>query len=180
MEAQWFLKPEDMVIMDLEGNKIEGRYNPSSDTPTHLELYKAFPEIGGIVHTHSSYATSWAQAGRDIPCYGTTHADYIYGEVPCLRCLTREEIDEAYSLVKQINGFGDAVKDAADKNEPFYINRYVTNLTKSFNKFYNTNPIMKDDVDEETKKARLAIVDATTKVIKTALGLLGIETVESM
>lgn len=90
------LKPEDMVIMDLEGNKIEGRYNPSSDTPTHLELYKAFPEIGGIVHTHSSYATSWAQAGRDIPCYGTTHADYIYGEVPCLRCLTREEIDEAY------------------------------------------------------------------------------------
>lgn len=90
------LKPEDMVIMDLEGNKIEGRYNPSSDMPTHLELYKAFPEIGGIVHTHSSYATSWAQAGRDIPCYGTTHADYIYGEVPCLRCLTREEIDEAY------------------------------------------------------------------------------------
>ena len=86
------LKPEDMVIMDLNGNKIEGKYNPSSDTPTHIELYKAFPEIGGIVHTHSSYATSWAQAGRDIPCYGTTHADYIYGEVPCLRCLTKEEI----------------------------------------------------------------------------------------
>ena len=90
------LKPEDMVIMDLEGNKIEGRYNPSSDTPTHLELYKAFPEIGGIVHTHSSYATSWAQAGRDIPCYGTTHADYIYGPVPCVRCLTKEEIEDAY------------------------------------------------------------------------------------
>lgn len=85
-----------MVIMDLEGNKIEGKYNPSSDTPTHIELYKAFPEIGGIVHTHSSYATSWAQAGRDIPCYGTTHADYIYGEVPCLRCLTEQEINEAY------------------------------------------------------------------------------------
>ena len=75
---------------------ISGNYRPSSDTPTHLELYKAFPEIGGIVHTHSSYATSWAQAGRSIPCYGTTHADYIYGEVPCLRCLTKEEIDEAY------------------------------------------------------------------------------------
>lgn len=90
------LTPDDMVLMDLEGNKVEGRYNPSSDTPTHLELYKAFPEIGGIVHTHSSYATSWAQAGRSIPCYGTTHADYIYGEVPCLRCLTEEEIDEAY------------------------------------------------------------------------------------
>lgn len=90
------LTPDDMVVMDLNGNKVEGRYNPSSDTATHLELYKAFPEIGGIVHTHSSYATSWAQAGRDIPCYGTTHADYIYGPVPCLRCLTKEEIDTAY------------------------------------------------------------------------------------
>ncbi len=90
------LTPEDMVVMDLNGNKVEGRYNPSSDTPTHLELYKAFPQIGGIVHTHSSWATSWAQSGRSIPCYGTTHADYIYGEVPCLRVLTKEEIDDAY------------------------------------------------------------------------------------
>ena len=90
------LSPEDMVVMDLDGNKVEGKYNPSSDTATHVELYKAFPEIGGIVHTHSSYATSWAQAGRSIPCYGTTHADYMYGEIPCLRCLTNEEIDGAY------------------------------------------------------------------------------------
>ena len=90
------LTPEDMVVMDLDGNRVEGRLNPSSDTATHLELYKSFPEIGGIVHTHSSYATSWAQAGRSIPCYGTTHADYIYGEVPCARCLTKEEIDEGY------------------------------------------------------------------------------------
>ena len=90
------LSPEDMVVMDLKGNKIEGRYNPSSDTATHLELYKAFPEIGGIVHTHSSWATSWAQAGRNIPCYGTTHADYFYGEIPCIRCLTKEEIDDNY------------------------------------------------------------------------------------
>lgn len=90
------LTPEDMVVMNLDGKRVEGRYNPSSDTATHLELYKAFPEIGGIVHTHSSYATSWAQSGRSIPCYGTTHADYIYGEVPCLRCLTKQEIDEAY------------------------------------------------------------------------------------
>ena len=75
---------------------MEGRYKPSSDTPTHLELYKAFPEIGGIVHTHSSYATSWAQTGRSIPCYGTTHADYFYGEIPCVRCLTKEEINFAY------------------------------------------------------------------------------------
>ncbi len=90
------LTPEDMVVMDLDGNKVEGKYKPSSDTATHLELYKAFPEIGGVVHTHSSYATSWAQAGRGIPCYGTTHADYIYGEVPCVRCLTAEEIENAY------------------------------------------------------------------------------------
>ena len=90
------LTPDDMVIMDLEGNKIEGRYNPSSDTPTHLELYRAFPKIGGVVHTHSPWATSWAQAGRGIPCYGTTHADYMYGEIPCVRCLTKEEIDTAF------------------------------------------------------------------------------------
>lgn len=90
------LTPEDMVLMDLEGNQVEGRLRPSSDTATHLELYRAFPKIGGIVHTHSSWATSWAQAGRGIPCYGTTHADYLYGTVPCLRNLTKEEIDEGY------------------------------------------------------------------------------------
>ena len=90
------LTPDDMVVVDLNGKKVEGRFNPSSDTPTHLEIYKAFPNIGGIVHTHSSYATSWAQSGLNIPCYGTTHADYIYGDVPCLRCLTKEEIDENY------------------------------------------------------------------------------------
>ncbi len=87
---------EDMVVMDLEGNRVEGRYKPSSDTPTHLELYKRYTEIGGIVHTHSPEATSWAQAGRSIPLYGTTHADYFYGEIPCARSLTREEIDSAY------------------------------------------------------------------------------------
>ncbi len=103
------LTPDDMVIMDLDGNRVEGKYKPSSDTPTHLELYKAFGEIGGIVHTHSSYATSWAQSGRSIPCYGTTHADYIYGEVPCVRCLTKEEIDSAYETntgLLIINEFG--------------------------------------------------------------------------
>lgn len=90
------LQPEDMVVMDLEGNKVEGKYKPSSDTPTHLELYKAFPQVGGIVHTHSAWATSWAQACRSIPCYGTTHADYFYGDIPCARNLTEEEISEAY------------------------------------------------------------------------------------
>ena len=90
------MTPQDMVVMDLEGNKVEGEMNPSSDMSTHLELYKAWKNIGGIVHTHSSYATSWAQAGRGIPCYGTTHADYFYGEIPCARCLTKDEIAEAY------------------------------------------------------------------------------------
>ncbi|MCB7521644.1 L-ribulose-5-phosphate 4-epimerase [[Clostridium] hylemonae] len=90
------LKPEDMVVMDLEGHKVEGGYRPSSDTDTHVVLYNRFADIGGVVHTHSSWATGWAQAGRDIPCYGTTHADYIYGSVPCVRNLTREEIEEAY------------------------------------------------------------------------------------
>ena len=90
------LAPEDMVVVDLEGNVIEGKYRPSSDTPTHIELYKKYPEIGGIVHTHSPEATSWAQAGRSIPLYGTTHADYFYGPIPCARSLTRAEIEGEY------------------------------------------------------------------------------------
>ena len=87
---------DDMVVMDLDGNRVEGRYKPSSDTPTHLELYKKYPEIGGVVHTHSPEATSWAQAGRSIPLYGTTHADYFFGEIPCARSLTEEEINGEY------------------------------------------------------------------------------------
>ena len=90
------LSPDDMVVVDFDGNKVEGRYNPSSDTATHAELYSKFEDIGGVVHTHSSWATSWAQAGRSIPCYGTTHADYFYGSIPCLRVLTKEEMDEGY------------------------------------------------------------------------------------
>ncbi len=90
------LTPDDMVVVDLNCKKIEGKYNPSSDTETHAELYRKWDDIGGIVHTHSPYATSWAQAGRSIPPYGTTHADYFYGPVPCLRCLNKEEVDEAY------------------------------------------------------------------------------------
>lgn len=90
------MKSEDMVVVDLEGKVVEGRLRPSSDMPTHIELYKAFPDVGGIVHTHSAWATSWAQAGRSIPCYGTTHADYFYGSVPCARDLTKEEIESEY------------------------------------------------------------------------------------
>jgi L-ribulose-5-phosphate 4-epimerase len=92
------LKPEDLVVMDLKGNKVEGDMNPSSDTLTHMVLYNAFPNIGGIVHTHSTYAVAWAQAGMDIPCYGTTHADYFYGPIPCARHLTQEELDAGYEL----------------------------------------------------------------------------------
>ena len=87
---------DDMVVVDLDGNIVEGKLNPSSDTPTHLELYKAFPKLGGIIHTHSPWATSWAQAGRSIPAYGTTHADYFYGAIPCTRQLTPEEVEAAY------------------------------------------------------------------------------------
>ncbi len=89
---------DDMVVMDLNGNKVEGKLNPSSDTPTHLVLYNQFKDIGGIVHTHSSWACSWAQAGRDIPAYGTTHADFTNGSIPCTRGLTEEEVNSDYEL----------------------------------------------------------------------------------
>ncbi|MBQ3101494.1 L-ribulose-5-phosphate 4-epimerase [bacterium] len=90
------MKADDMVVLDLDGNKIEGKYNPSSDTPTHLELYKAFPKIKGITHTHSNYATSFAQAGKPIEAFGTTHADYFYGDIPVTRYLTKEETEIDY------------------------------------------------------------------------------------
>ncbi|XKG65653.1 L-ribulose-5-phosphate 4-epimerase [Mesobacillus maritimus] len=92
------LKIEDMVVVDLEGNVVEGKLKPSSDTPTHLVLYKHFQDIGGVVHTHSPYATSWAQAGKGIPALGTTHADYYYGTVPCTRPMTKAEILGEYEL----------------------------------------------------------------------------------
>ena len=90
------LTPEQLVVMDLDGNKVEGDLNPSSDTKTHVALYRAFPALGGIVHTHSTHAVAFAQARRDLPAFGTTHADYFYGAIPCARHLTTEEIDEDY------------------------------------------------------------------------------------
>ncbi len=89
---------DDMVVMDLDGNKVEGKLNPSSDTPTHLELYRKFADIGGVVHTHSSWACSWAQSGRDVPAYGTTHADFANGAIPCTRGLTEDEVNGEYEL----------------------------------------------------------------------------------
>lgn len=90
------LKPEDMVLVDLDGKKVEGELNPSSDTPTHRRLFIAFAQVGGVVHTHSSHATAFAQAGRSIPIFGTTHADYFFGDVPVTRKMTAQEIASAY------------------------------------------------------------------------------------
>lgn len=90
------LTPEEMVILDLEGNVVEGKLRPSSDTKTHLHLYREFPEIGGVTHTHSLHATAFSQAGRELPCYGTTHADHFYGTVPVVRALTPEEVATDY------------------------------------------------------------------------------------
>jgi len=92
------MKPEDMVVVDLEGKVVEGAWRPSSDTPTHVALYRAFPALGGIVHTHSRWATSFAQAGMDIPAMGTTHGDYFYGDIPCTRPMTAAEIQGEYEL----------------------------------------------------------------------------------
>ena len=106
------MKASDMVVVDLSGKVVEGDLRPSSDTPTHLEFYKAFPDVGGVTHTHSTFATAWAQAGRAIPFYGTTHADYFYGDIPCARALTQAEIEGEYekntglAIVEKFQGDG--------------------------------------------------------------------------
>ena len=106
------LRPELLVVVDLDGKVVEGKLNPSSDTKTHIELYKAYPTMGGIVHTHSPHAVGWAQACMDIPCYGTTHADYFYGPVPCTRSLTAQEVEEGYerntgrAIIETLDGRG--------------------------------------------------------------------------
>jgi L-ribulose-5-phosphate 4-epimerase len=107
------MKAEDMVVVDIAtGEKVEGKWKPSSDTPTHLELYRAFSEIGGITHTHSTNAVAFAQAGMDIPALGTTHADYFYGDIPCTRELSKDEVEGAYEvntgkvIVETINKYG--------------------------------------------------------------------------
>ena len=110
------LTPDMLVVMDLNGEKVEGDLNPSSDTPTHIELYKAFPEVGGIVHTHSPWATSWAQAGRSIPCYGTTHADYFFGDIPCARALTADEINGEYE-----KNTGIVIAETFEGKNPIYV-----------------------------------------------------------
>ena len=110
------LRPEDMVVVDLQGNKVEGRLNPSSDTPTHCALYNAFPGVGGVAHTHSRNATVWAQAGRGIPALGTTHADYFYGEIPCTRRMTPAEIAGDYE-----HETGRVIAETFDQRDPLSI-----------------------------------------------------------
>ena len=110
------LRPQDMVVVDLAGNKIEGKRSPSSDTPTHCALYNSFPGIGGIAHTHSRRATAWAQAGRGIPALGTTHADTFHGEIPCTRRMTPEEIAGAYELET-----GHVIAEAFQNRDPLAV-----------------------------------------------------------
>jgi L-ribulose-5-phosphate 4-epimerase len=113
------LRPEHLVIIDLEGSIVEGELRPSSDLPTHLVLYKAFSEIGGVAHTHSEYATAWAQSGKPIPCFGTTHADYFHGPVPVTAVLSRDEVEGEYekntgeAIVRAFEGGGHAQVPAA-------------------------------------------------------------------
>jgi L-ribulose-5-phosphate 4-epimerase len=110
------MTPADMVVIDLGGKVVEGKFKPSTDAPTHLLLYKAYKLVGGVVHTHSSYATSWAQAGRAIPPFGTTHADHFYGEVPCTRLLTKEEIEEDYEI-----NTGKVIVEKLGKTDPMTV-----------------------------------------------------------
>ena len=110
------MKPEQMVVVDMKGNVVEGTLNPSSDTATHLVLYKNFPGIRAVVHTHSEWATSWAQAGKDVPVLGTTHADYFYGDIPCTRQLTNKEIDGDYELET-----GNVIVETFKRIDPMYI-----------------------------------------------------------
>jgi L-ribulose-5-phosphate 4-epimerase len=121
------MKPDDMVVLDPDGKVVEGKFKPSTDAPTHLLLYKTFGSIGGVVHTHSTYATSWAQAGKDIPAFGTTHADHFYGEVPCTRKLTAKEIDTEYEI-----NTGKVIIERLGKTDPLAVPSVLVNCHGPF------------------------------------------------
>lgn len=128
------LKPEHLVVVDLEGNRVEGDLKPSSDLPTHLVLYRCFKEIGGIVHTHSPWATSFSQAGKGIPALGTTHGDYFYGEIPCTRKMTRSEIDGAYE-----EETGNVIVESFQGKNPMEIPGVLVNMHGPFT--WGINPM---------------------------------------
>lgn len=109
------MSPDDMVVVDLEGNVVDGKWRPSSDTATHLALYRRYPSLGGVVHTHSTHATAWAQAGRAIPALGTTHADYFFGDIPCTRALTQTEVEGEYEL-----NTGKVIIETLGESEPLH------------------------------------------------------------
>lgn len=147
---------EDMVIVDLEGNIVEGKWKPSSDTPTHLALYKAFKDIGGIVHTHSKWATSWAQSGRSIPAYGTTHGDYFYGDIPCTRKMTEEEIKGEYEKET-----GNVIIETFNNISPNEISAVLVNSHGPF--AWGTNPY--NAVHNAVVLEELAFMAAQTEIL---------------
>ncbi len=116
------MAPEDMVVLDLSGRVVEGKYKPSTDAPTHLHLYSAYAQIGGIVHTHSAFATAWAQAGRDIPAFGTTHADHCHGAIPCTRKLTQDETESDYEL-----NTGKVIAERLGDSDPLAVSSVLVN-----------------------------------------------------
>ena len=121
------MKASDMVVIDSDGKVMEGKYKPSTDLPTHILLYKIFSSLGGVVHTHSTYATSWAQAGRSIPPFGTTHADHFYGEIPCTRLLTDEEIANEYEV-----NTGKVIVEKIGKSDPLFVPSILVNCHGPF------------------------------------------------
>ena len=138
------MKPSDMVVVDLEGKVVEGDLRPSSDTPTHVVLYKEFPEIGGVVHTHSTFATAWAQAGRDIPSLGTTHADYFHDDIPCTRDMKKkvhnavvlEEVAKMAFVANTVHLAGSIFLGPLESNRPS-MNRYL--IEKHYSRKHGPN-----------------------------------------
>ncbi len=160
------MEPEDMVVIDPKGNVIEGKYKPSTDAPTHLVLYNTYEKIGGIVHTHSSYATAWAQAGRGIPPFGTTHADHFYGEVPCTRMLIDKEIDRDYEV-----STGKIIIATLGKTDPMTMPSVLVNShgpfswgTDAENAVYNAIAL-----EEIAKMAFYTVVLGKNEPVKTTL-----------
>ena len=154
---------EDMVVVDLEGNVVEGKWKPSSDTPTHLALYNAFPNIGGVVHTHSRWATSWAQAGRGIPAYGTTHGDYFYGEIPCTRKMTPQEIVGEYE-----HETGNVIIETFKNNSPDDIPAVLVHSHGPFT--WGTDP--HNAVHNAVVLEELAFMASSTETITPSVGVM--------